>query len=1531
MAGKVNKNFIITLVAGLAGVFVLMALAYVFLLKNSAADLALEGDRRMTQGQYDKAQEYFSKAVNKEQTNADYLVKWRESLLKLAPENVVTYRDMVERWRLATRQLAKISKKDVAPKREYLDWLREDMTGMEFSRQAHESLIGETTSLLTLHKGDPAGGEWETLRRFRGLAKMEVFAFVEDSRPEVAAEAQDDLLAAMGADPADTESAVVLRSLHLVQAARAQKRSQLDEEKALLEKAKTVLAQAVERNPSDAFIHLVALEAEVNARSEEFRRNQRGADPLTWMRTLQSDLRPAFVAMVDKAKATDPAKINTRLIDGVRRMEAIFSEQEGKFASTMAVIDRGLTGRPNDPFLIAARADVEVAEENLAAAVASVQKILDLPVPPTSLTGLRLFAMRNNARFYQALWTARMAAGAKEADKPGLTASAKSLREKLAAVEAPDSPSVLFVDAQIAFVDADFGRANQLLDRYAKAVRSRPSPDALLLHAAVAEKLNQLGLAKSKLEECLRLDPRNPRGLYALADVTFRLQEIDEALNLYLRLGQMLPEDRFVKGRIEVLRQLAGDRSAPPSDPVLADLIELRDMVRTREGEKDRTAEAVPFLQRRVAERNQDPRLAQQLALLLMGEGKRDAALATLRTSLAVHPAATDLKDLEIALSNPDPVAGRIQLIDSKTDGTPIEKALAKYQVLKEAGQAAEATAQLAAAAGMDATDERVVEMQFLDAMEASDWTKAQQFADVATKANHDQVGGLTFRARLLGAQGKTTEALAAITEAVGRGGAVPEVWRIKGRIEMSLRRQAEAAESYRQALRLRPSDVGAINDALVALVSNGLAEEALKLAKESERYAASDAKFVDMWLSLEAAAGSKRFAIDRREVIARTNPKDRMNLIALTALYIGDRNWAKARPLIDRARALQDGTDVLTLDARWHWEQGEREKARSLFEGYLKGQPQDSLTSYPFLVYAQFLATQQDDESALTVLEQARAKQDPKSAEADKAIVELLMKNAKFEQAASVCRRIVTANADDAKQTHRLRLVECLVKVGNMEDAQKELTQMGAAAEADPMSMLLAADIKAGLKDVRGQKDMLDRAVTRFPDNPLVFFKRGQALAADARTAREAISDFNKAVQLRPDMWQAYRMRATAHIMLNQMTEAEADLTQAVLLAPYNDELFMGLVSDFIRKGDYTRAADVAMQVLAKRDRDVNAMATVASLFMSVNAYVEAARFFKMAFDIEKSDMVAQRYLDALLAATPPNNTEANVVLNGLGDQRIAGSPGFLMAVSKLAKNTGRLAEANAAANEALKLLRVDEPTMMLAWFNDLRRLLPRKDELLRYLDQAGRLSSAAKAQEWIAYFRLAANLEDPTTVVATLPAAKDLLSKAEEPSIRQLLYRSVSGAQIAQGEHAEAVRTIREALGSFPSDVEMLNNGAYCLAEKLGKPQDAVAMIEKAVELTPGVADVWDTYGSVFLRLEQYEKAADGFGRAVRLAGSPSLTIKYATPLVESLVKAGRKEQARSLLRDLRTIVDDSRNQIDPDLRSRFDRAAALAEGAG
>ena len=262
--------------------------------------------------------------------------------------------------------------------------------------------------------------------------------------------------------------------------------------------------------------------------------------------------------------------------------------------------------------------------------------------------------------------------------------------------------------------------------------------------------------------------------------------------------------------------------------------------------------------------------------------------------------------------------------------------------------------------------------------------------------------------------------------------------------------RASDAVESYAQALRLRPTDVNCINDSLDAMIRSGRNEEALKLAKESEKYASGSERFVNTWLTLEAQLGSKRYAIERRESIARSSPKDRNNLLALAALHITDRNWSAARPLIDRAREIEDGTDLLSLDASWHWEQGEQEKARGLFEAFIAKVPADKLTAYQYLIYAQFLANREDDDGAIAVLEKARSHQNAKDAEADKAIVDVLMKNGRYDKTIDVCRRIISAGADTAKQLYRMRLVESLAKVGNFADAEKELSQIGAGIDAD-------------------------------------------------------------------------------------------------------------------------------------------------------------------------------------------------------------------------------------------------------------------------------------------------------------------------------------------------------------------------------------------------------------------------------------------------------------------------------------------------
>lgn len=1521
MAGRVNKQFVITLALGLAAVFLLVAGAAVFLLKNSAKDLAKAGDAKMAAQQYDKAEEFFAKAVNKEQTNAGYLNKWREALSKLAPENIVSYGEYVNQWEGATRQLARVQRDNVPAQREYLDLLRTKVSSFEFSRAAQERMITETDALLALHQSAAPGGAWETLKRYRGTAKAEIVNSVRDAKPETAKEAEEDLLAALKADPADGETVLVLESLYLVLANRATEKSMTEEATALETKSASLVTDFISKNPAAPLVVLQKVRRDLfdaGRNAAKTRAANPTANPAEEVRKLQENLRPALDGAMAAIRATDPAKIDLRLIESIRGTEMYF-DNTGKMPMSEETINLALGKRPTDATLLASKADLLAARDDLAGASDALQKILDLTMPSTSVDGLRLFTLRTNARYLQALWAGRIAAAASEADRPKAIANAKALRERLAAVEAPDSPPVRYVDAQLAYAERDFGRANQLLDRYNKATKNRPNADALFLAAQTAEQINQPGLAKQMLEECLKADPRKVPALYALAEMETRLQNIDRALQIYSSLQQIAPDNKAIAERVELLTSLAG-RGTKVNDPITQVLIDVRAMTSVKAGDKDRSTEIVPFLRRKVEEHKSDPRLVRALSQSLLREDKRDEAIAVVAKALQAFPDNRDLKDLQITLANTNPLEAQLALIDSK-EAEPIEKALARYFVYRSAGKLTESKAEMAKATAIDPNDKRVVEYTFLDALDTSDWAEAERLTEIASKGNMDDADGLTFKARMLATRGKINDALIAINEAVAKGGAVPEVWRLKGRMEVSANQGVAATVSFQQALTLRPSDVGTINDLMGALNSTGRAEDALTLARESEKYAGGDSTFISGWLALEAVVGNKLFAIEKREAMAKTAPNDRPNLLSLAGLYIAERNWAAARPIIDRARKIGDGLDVLSLDASWNWEQNQRETARRLFAEFIETIPKDKLTSYPYLVQASFFFQRDDSEAALTVLEEARKLQDPKGAEADKAIVEIFMKELRHDDAVAVCRRILSANADTTENLYRKRLVESLMKLGNFADAQIELAPLEKVPDPDAITRLLTADVKGGLKDVRAQKDTLDRAVARFPTDAMVFLKRGQSLMGDPKSARDAISDFNKALQLNPNLWQAHRMRGAANITLNQVDEAIKDLRAAVKLAPYNNELLFGLLADLLRMGRPNDAMDVATEVAAKRERDVEAIVTIGTIFSSAAAHVEASRFFKTAFDLDKQDIIVQRYLDSLLNSVPPNTAEAQAVLLTVGEQRIKTNPGFLMALAKLSMKLNRKEDANAAASDALRLLKNTEPTMMLAWYNDLRKLLVKKEDLVRYLEATAKLASARASQDWLEYFLISVNLEDAASMDSTIDEGRKLLEVAKDPSIRQLLFRSISSAIYSKKDYPTAIRLMREGLGEFPNDVELLNNTAYGLAVHMDQASDAIPLVEKAVALTPAVADIQDTYGMVFLKAKQCDKAAEGFRKALLLASTPQQTVNYATHYIDALLCAGRKEDARLLAKDTQRTIDANSAALTESSRADFE----------
>jgi tetratricopeptide (TPR) repeat protein len=105
--------------------------------------------------------------------------------------------------------------------------------------------------------------------------------------------------------------------------------------------------------------------------------------------------------------------------------------------------------------------------------------------------------------------------------------------------------------------------------------------------------------------------------------------------------------------------------------------------------------------------------------------------------------------------------------------------------------------------------------------------------------------------------------------------------------------------------------------------------------------------------------------------------------------------------------------------------------------------------------------------------------------------------------------------------------------------------------------------------------------------------------------------------------------------------------------------------------------------------------------------------------------------------------------------------------------------------------------------------------------------------------------------------------------------------------------IRILEEGLKKYPNAIGLLNNKAVFTAT-IGRFEEAIEAIEKAIELDPLDANLYDTYGEVLMKSQNYEAAIVKFTQALEMSPNGWFTFHTFLKLSKCYKSLGDLEKA-------------------------------------
>jgi len=376
---------------------------------------------------------------------------------------------------------------------------------------------------------------------------------------------------------------------------------------------------------------------------------------------------------------------------------------------------------------------------------------------------------------------------------------------------------------------------------------------------------------------------------------------------------------------------------------------------------------------------------------------------------------------------------------------------------------------------------------------------------------------------------------------------------------------------------------------------------------------------------------------------------------------------------------------------------------------------------------------------------------------------------------------------------------------------------------------------------------EVMGQLSQRFASSPEVLYAYAMLALRQGET-RLALTQVTRAVALRPDWPKLRLMQSQLLTQLGEMGKAHEILAELVAEQPDNLQLRLLYAQLLLKQSKFNEAEGQLQSILERQPDHPDALYAHALLNIQ-----------------KKRDEVAEKDLRRLLKQ-PKWRTEAYYYLGRIASRR----GDFRQALKWFDKIKEGDLVFDGQINAIAALAKLGRATEALERMEALRSRFPQR-KLQLYLLEAEILS----------------NSEDYETAFAVLTQAL-----GEYPGHPDLLYARALVAE-KLGKPEQTIADLRAAVTKQPGDANLLNALGYTLLINGGQIDEARKYLEQAISLKPDDPAVLDSYGWLWYKLGDYQKALDYLQKAY--ANNQDAEIGYH--LGEVLWALGRKAEARQI----------------------------------